>query len=465
MKKTMRLLSLAALALVGAVMTGCSNEDDVTVEPENKSNVVTLTTTVGIGGGAETRALTAEGVKTFAAGETMAVIYNNGTSTVKAVSHTLEAGDLIDGGRSATFTFDLETPDKGVAVTYIYPAAMANSDGSINYAALNSQNGTLATLASNLDLATYSGAWNAGSLPTGTLTNQLAILALTLKDAGGSNDITSSITRMTLKAGDNTYTVSPSSLSTIYVAIQPTASAQIWVTATDGSNEYKYTKLLTGKTYEASNGYPLSWRMVSPTTLGETFNTAGGAVKVNFNYHDYVCYCLFASNGNGTYTFLSGDEDFGGNSRRSRDLVVEDGKLVFKANWQTPITKWWDDRGYSVTFDTSNSTYSEWVGGENDDNPSFISVEVNGTTISLSKSEASKITVDDLTGLEDGRAWSSIAEDDNSDKIYIDGNYIKRLSDGAVLMQKPWWGDDWEPVSIYDSYDSSEYSYKFEGDD
>jgi len=67
---------MAALALVGLVMTGCSSEDDFAdnQQPENKSNVVTLTTTVGFDEGASIRTLTADGVKTFAAGDYIAVI-------------------------------------------------------------------------------------------------------------------------------------------------------------------------------------------------------------------------------------------------------------------------------------------------------------------------------------------------------------------------------------------------------
>ena len=270
---------MAALTLVGAMMTGCSNDDDSIIDTpqqtENKSNVVTLTTTVSMDGGASTRALTADGVKTFAAGETMAVIYNNGTSTVKAVSHTLEAGDLIDGGRSATFTFDLETPDKDVAVTYIYPAAMANSDGSINYDALNSQDGTLAALASNLDLATYSGAWNAGTLPTGTLTNQLAILAVTLKNEAGTSEITGSITDLTLSDGTNTYNVTREAVAgPIYVAIRPTTSATITVTTTVGTKNY--AKTLFGKTYAKGNGYPVRWTMAKVVAYSSEMNVPAG---------------------------------------------------------------------------------------------------------------------------------------------------------------------------------------------
>ena len=267
MKTMKKYLSMAALALVGAIMTGCSSSDDDSMidnpqQPESKSKVVTLTTKVGFDGGATTRALTSNGTKTFAAGEQIAVIYKtNGGATAKAVSEALQNnGDITDDGKSATFTVTLDDPNKSVNVTYIYPAAMANSDGSINNAALNSQDGTLATLSSNLDLATYTGAWDAGALPTGTLTNQLAILAMTLKnDAGGSN-ITSSITGMTIKEGSNTYAISGiSSASTIYVAINPTSSANLEITATEGTKTY--AKALSGKTYAANKGYNVTWRM------------------------------------------------------------------------------------------------------------------------------------------------------------------------------------------------------------
>ena len=268
-----KFLSIAALALMGAMMTGCSSDDDNVMnnsqqlEDTNKKTV-TLTTTVGLEGEAGTRALTIDGVnhkgvKTFAAGEQMAVVYNNGTSTVKAVSRALEAGDITDEGKTASFTFELETPNTSVDVTYIYPAAMAKDDGSINYEALASQDGTLATLASDLDLATKTAAWEGTSLPSCTLENQLAILAINLKYFG---DITSDITGMIITTSDGgtgtpfSYTITgQDSDNKIYVAIRPTSGATINITATDGST--KYTKSLTGKTYEIGNGYNVSWRM------------------------------------------------------------------------------------------------------------------------------------------------------------------------------------------------------------
>ena len=269
----MKYLSIAALVAVGAIMMGCNKLDIVTEQTQQEeepviSNTVTLTTTVSLD--AATKALTSGGVKTFAVAEQMALVYKNTSgTTVKAVSAALTAGDIASGSKTATFTFELTDPDKAQNVTYIYPAAMAKADGTVNYDALATQNGTLATLSSSLDLATKTSAWNAGSLPAATLENQLAILALTLKNSTGSSDITSSITGLTLSDGTKTYNVNRSAVAgPIYVAIFPTADATITVTATDGTKNY--TKTLTGKTYAKGNGYPVSWKMVTAYTLAES---------------------------------------------------------------------------------------------------------------------------------------------------------------------------------------------------
>jgi len=283
--KTVKLLSIAALAFVGALTAGCNSDDNIIdqpQQPQNTDNTVTLTTTVSMDGAAGTRALTSTGVKTFAVGETMAIYYwkNKVNDHEKAVSAPLTAGDITNGGKSATFTFTLDNPYKDQSVVYIYPAAMANADFTPNYDALyNNQDGTRATLASNFDFCTGSSPWSGENLPTLTLENQLAILAITLKNAGGSSDITSSITGLTLSDGTYTYNVSRSAAAgPIYVAIRPTSDATITVTATDGTKNY--TKTLTSKTYAAGNGYPVSWRMAYPlaeSTVGMIVGTDGKA--------------------------------------------------------------------------------------------------------------------------------------------------------------------------------------------
>ena len=268
--KTIKFLSMAALALVGAVMTGCSSDDDNIIEtpqqPENTSKVVTLTTTVGLdGGGSTTRALTSGGVKTFAVGDVMAAIYYKGGTMQKAESKPLASTDITEGGKKATFTFELDTPNKSNPVMYIYPASMANNDGSSKLDRLASQDGTLESLARNLDLAVYTGNWVGDNLPTGTLANQLAVCALTLKDNATPtpNTITRGLTEVTVSDGSNTYTVTPTSSTfgedVIYVAIRPVTAA-LQYTATDGTKNY--TKTATSREYEPGNFYNLGLRMV-----------------------------------------------------------------------------------------------------------------------------------------------------------------------------------------------------------
>jgi hypothetical protein len=279
MKTMKKLFSMAALAMVGAAFTGCSSSDDNIIDqpqqPETKNNVVTLTTTVGLDGGDATRALAANGVKTFAVGETMAIYYrkNKGKDHEKAVSAPLTAGDITNGGKSATFTFTLDNPYKDMSVSYVYPAAMANDDFTLNYDALYyNQDGTLATLASNFDYCTRSGAWSGENLPSLTLENQLAILAINLKNSTGASDITGDITDMSISDGTNNYYVSRSAAAgPIYVAILPTSGATINVAAFDGSKDYGKT-LATTKTYAAGNGYNVTWNMSEITTI--TWNSS-----------------------------------------------------------------------------------------------------------------------------------------------------------------------------------------------
>ena len=100
-----KLLSMAALALVGAVMTGCTNEDNLA--DNQQDNIVTVTTTVGLddADSGATRALSIDyenekATKTFAVGDQVALVYENADEvTVKATSQALQEGDISDGGK------------------------------------------------------------------------------------------------------------------------------------------------------------------------------------------------------------------------------------------------------------------------------------------------------------------------------------------------------------------------------
>ena len=364
MKKSLRYLCMTALVLMGAVITGCSSDENSIEEPKQPENnkVVTLTATVSMDGGATTRALTPEGVKTFAAGETMAVVYKNTDgATAVATSKPLDgSGDIDDGGKNATFTFTLEDPDKTKTVTYVYPAAMVNADGTINYDALDSQDGTLSTIASSLDYCTNSGVWNNGALPTLTLENRLAICAYTIKNSDGTSDMTGSVTDMTINDGTNTYTVSRSAAAgPIYVAIRPTSGASISYTATAGANVYE--KSVTGKTYEAGNIYPLGLRMtkVDGLLIGKfTINKSGDQVR--FSQGNLQAKTT-DKGANWTWGFATNQWDYIGdaaaNTKINGNGTVSENGTVDLFGWVGASSSWTGDAQYGISNSTTDSEY------------------------------------------------------------------------------------------------------------
>ena len=132
-------------------------------------------------------------------------------------------------------------------------ATIADDAATIDYSGiLGSQKGTLETLA-NYDLAVKDATLSGTDLPaSATLTNPLAICKFTLTD--GSSPITSSVNKLTICDCTNTYVVTPSSLSEIYVAMKPVTNGNIAFAAnTTGSKTYFKTK--TGATLAASTLY------------------------------------------------------------------------------------------------------------------------------------------------------------------------------------------------------------------
>lgn len=272
MMKAIRFLSMAALVFVGLITTGCSTEDDNKPLDMPESKTFTLTTTISMDGSAPTRALTADGVKTFAVNDQIAVVYTNTSDKrVVAMSNALQAGDITNGGKSAKMTVTLENPVAG-SVDYIYPASMAKSDGSPNYSALCMQDGTLANLASKLDYAKGSGDMTGSgseyTLPSIALKNQLAICQFKIKDDEGT-EITSSITGLTVSDGTNTYTVSrEAAAGPIYLAMQPVSSDKIISFVADStSNSYYKSVTMTSKALEANNLYPINVTMTTGNVI------------------------------------------------------------------------------------------------------------------------------------------------------------------------------------------------------
>lgn len=309
---------MAALAVVGAILMGCVGEDMANEAPQAKSgNKVIQTTTISLGGSAGTRALDADGKKTFAVGDQIAIYYKNTSNELQlAESTALTANDISSDGKTATITVEMTDPKPESQLRYIYPAAMGRTDydpaeeieNTINYEELsNAQDGTLETLASTCDLAVYDGNLTSnGELPgSATLKNQLAIAEFTIKDYSG-NDITSLITQLDIAQGSNKVIINRTAAAgPIYVAMYPTPGSNkenITVTAT-ANNDTKYEKDFKF-TFAANNIYPIAvktFKVVDVSTLtipeGEKFveYTAQNGDMLTGTIANYVLICIAAN--------------------------------------------------------------------------------------------------------------------------------------------------------------------------
>lgn len=291
---------MAALALVGTIATGCSNEDLAKEAPQPKidNNTVTLTTTISLDGSASTRALNAQGKKTFAVGDSVAIFYKNTSGeTQYADSKPLTANDITNNGKTAKFTVTLDNPKAGGQLRYVYPAAMANSDIAPNddindektfstEGIQYSQDGTLEKLAKNFDLAIYDGNLTSDAkLPApATLKNKLAIAELTIKNYAG-NDITGDVTKLEIQMNGNGYELTRPATDNptndpIYVAMFPSPSGStkdsITVTATTNDGTYERDFKFT---LAANNIYPLSvktFKVVDVSTITVPEGAASG---------------------------------------------------------------------------------------------------------------------------------------------------------------------------------------------
>ena len=470
--KTRTILKSLALAMLMPAMlltTACSNSDNEIINGETantKGYTLPVTINVTRQGAVATRA-TFDGSKlNFSAGDKLFVegddygkvgrfagVLDYAPATGK-FSGTIYTQNEYFGTADALFTagFVNATLLPAGYESYGYLYIRTNDDVyEYNDQAARNNTYTLATSKaagvaqfSYEKVETYSGGF--------ALAPQNAILNFTITGLAASTNVNVSLTSSMAYNITGTVTTDAEGKATFAAGVRGGQNLQDFSLTVAGN---PVTITSSSKTLEAGKIYNIT-RAVTPPTLAQTMTTAGMTVKVKYNYENDENYCLFSSVGDGTYTFQSGDGWAGGDEDCAKALVVEGGKLVFKQNVYETIDDLWSNLGFSATFDTSKNTYSNWVGGSNYHNPSFISVEVNSVPIALTQI----ITVADLVK-EEGQYWSVIITN-NSGKIEADGDYVVRVSDNATLLYNAF-GDYWQQVRTDDHYLSSG-SYKFEGD-
>ena len=375
MKQLFKTLSIAALALAGALLVGCTELEN----PGQAENVgtVTLTTTITLEDGAWTKALDENGHKTFVENEKIAVFYTNTSDETQRAEGTVTA--VSNSGKNATLSVSLTDPKANGTLRIIYPAKASLSTiaktATIQYAStidlirFGSQGGTLESL-NDLDIAIYHGSLtNSAGLPDNpVLENRLAICKFTVKD--GSSDITSQVMQLTLSDGTRGYVVNrTTNTGPIFVAVIPAASATFTLSATTASAAYKNKNAITGQTLAANELYPITVEMKEDTdrstpltfeaiaNMQLTFRLPTGA-SVQYraflstgkwgDWYDYTGTTILIEAGykvqfrgkNNTYANISSDGN--GNFIADRDCYVY-------GNIMSLVTDWGSDPNAFVT--------------------------------------------------------------------------------------------------------------------
>lgn len=283
-------LSMAALAIVGTIMSSCSSSDEIAEAPQPENKTITQTITVNQDADAAgTRAVDpTTGVMTFTADDKIWVLYKQSDNLVDAVTST--ACTLSDGGKRATFTVTFSDPKTDSPIRIVYPISWQKSYPHIDFNVnedtytispfrYEEQDGTIdgENGLNKHALAVYDGALIGTDLPTNAmLRNRGTILALTIQNADGSADITSTIGKLVIQVSGESrdYTITPPSPATtfpdgpIYVAMRPVENKDITFTAYYGAgNANSVTKTVTSRTLARNNIYPVNLRMGTAKSL------------------------------------------------------------------------------------------------------------------------------------------------------------------------------------------------------
>ena len=253
------IIGMAALALTAATLLSCSNKDELAPAPQVRT--YTLTTTLSPKGGVETRSsMTDNGDGSISAawevGDQIWVLYTNIGDAPEETTATVTAVD--PSTKAATISLTLTNPKNGGSISFGYPAGFFNDPKD----PANDQTGTLDDI--NANFAAISGTEtmfvfdSEVTLPDVTMMPAMCIWKFSFTD--GTDDITSAVTKLVVDfpVNSRTYTVTPTSLDNIYVAMYGDIinGQPVSVIAKTATGVYRKTAasvtLASGKTYTST---------------------------------------------------------------------------------------------------------------------------------------------------------------------------------------------------------------------
>lgn len=249
--------ALAALLMVGAAVTSCSSDDSIIDQPD-APQVYTMTVEASKGTNG-TRALADGGTtltSTWTAGDKVKVYNSSDTALGELTAQTDGASTTLRGTLSSL-------PSNGATLTLKYLSP--------DY---DTQDGTLTGSANSIDkvcdyaTATVKATVNGSSVTTTTASfeNQQAVVKFTLKNKADNSDLSATVLKVT--ADGNTYTVTPTSAtSVLYVAVPAISAKQVTLTAKVGDTYYDFGT--TSATFENGNFYRITVKMSNGTLSGK----------------------------------------------------------------------------------------------------------------------------------------------------------------------------------------------------
>ena len=317
--KTNNIKHLCAVLLAALVFAACSSDgDDIINQPEPQqpaaaAGSIHFTAIFGVKNAGSTRALSDPSDGTLTAswveGEKIAIVFG-GNKYTATVTHV----DATSGSATVVATLPSTTPNNQ-AVTFVYPATAADGSG-LRSDLLATQDGTLATLSSQFDVATATGTIvvdGTEGYPNGTVTleNQFAICKLQFKDE--TNASITDIKKVTITDLSTTEAITvttPAAQSAVYVAMKPTTNTVKFIVQRSNGDAYKKvsnSNLQAGKFYHptltaaydaeaTAYSTPLTLEAIEEGTVSFMNNAAGpiyfsidGGPLQKFN-PTYSCY-------------------------------------------------------------------------------------------------------------------------------------------------------------------------------